>query len=443
MMIKTTTTAQRFSRRSFLQRVGAGAAFLPLIHAERALGAGPGGSPKRLVLIAWTNGVAQSHFYPAGEDPVASDVLKTLAPVKSKVLVPLGLDIKVMLDAGKRFDGHFSYPSLFTGTYRNIGGQNGDATGPSLDYVVSQHFAKSVNLPIPLMNTTAVAGKNNISYRGPGARNAPESSPARLFDRLFQSNLSGGNNDALRARRKSVLDHLKQDLASFGTRLGAEDKQKIESHLESVRQLETQLASSSGGSCAAPAKPSGDAYQTKIAQFNQLAAIALRCDATRVVTMVWGDDGGYFPRTFDFVGVGGDYHNLAHQGPGGYSRKVRTDIWLYEQVADLAKRLDATDEGGRTALDNSAIVVANDMDEGNSHQNARIPFVVVGGAGGALRTGRAVRLGNWRGKTGAYWRADGGVPHNRLLATIAAAMGVPTQGFGASNYSGLLPELQA
>ena len=72
-----------------------------------------------------------------------------------------------------------------------------------------------------------------------------------------------------------------------------------------------------------------------------------------------------------------------------------------------------------------------------------VALVVIGSAGGALRAGRAVRLGSWAGKTGAYWRADAGVPHNRLLATLANAMDVPMEGFGSSKYAGVLPELRA
>lgn len=448
MIVKTDSIRARYSRRAFLQGLGGGAALLPLIGAERAIAAGPNGAPKRLVLIACTNGVAQPHFWPADADPTASDILKPLAPFKSKVLLPAGLDIKVMLDAGRKHDGHFSYPTLFTGTYKNIGGQNADATGPSLDYVVSQAFAKNVNLPIPLLNTAAVGGQINITFSGPSARNSAETSPARLFDRLIQRGVGSGGGtgsmdlDLVRARRASVLDAVRSDLTAFQKRLGTDDRAKIDSHLESLRQLEKQLTATTGSTCALPSKPSDDgAYATKVKLFNQLVALAIRCDATRVATMVWGADGAYYPRTFDFIGVGGIYHDIAHRGASGYGQKVKIDTWLHQQLADFAKLLEDTSEGGKTALDNSLVVMTNDMDEGANHYPGRNPWVLVGGAGGAIKTGRVVRLGSWAGKTGAYWRSDSGVPHNKLLATIGNAMGVPMDGFGT--HRGVLPELLA
>ena len=48
------TAEDRFSRRALLKRMGVGAAMLPLVHAEHALGqtaANP--FPRRLVLTAW------------------------------------------------------------------------------------------------------------------------------------------------------------------------------------------------------------------------------------------------------------------------------------------------------------------------------------------------------------------------------------------------------
>jgi hypothetical protein len=169
-MIIRSSSDQRFSRRALLRRLGASAAMLPLLHSERARAATASGFPKRLITIAWSNGVAQPKFYPPADDPTASDILAPLAPYKAKVLLPCGLDIKIMLDAGKTYDGHFSYPSLFTGTYKNIGGQNAAATGPSLDQVVSDAVAKQVNLPVPLLNIVT-SGKSTSS--GNTARATP------------------------------------------------------------------------------------------------------------------------------------------------------------------------------------------------------------------------------------------------------------------------------
>lgn len=442
MIIKTTTTKERFSRRALLKRIGASAAMLPLINAERALAA-PNGAPKRLVTIAWGHGVAQPSFYPPGENPVEMEIMKPLAPYASKVLLPAGIDIKVMLDANHRYDGHFSYPSLFTGTYVNMGGQRSAAGGPSIDQIYSDEVAKVVNLPKPLMVMTAAG--SSASFRGDSARNTGETDPGRLFMQLFAgASLPPGQFDGLRARRKSVLDHLNRELQAFRGRVGTEDGQKISSHLESVRQLELQLNAATSAACQAPGMVPGTDFPAKMKAFIDITAMAIRCDLTRAVSMAWAADVGGAPGSFPFLGVAGDYHGIAHQGPGGYASKIKIDTWYMTQLASLAKQLDETLEESGTALDNSVIVLANNMNEGAGHDVTKIPVVIVGSGGGYLKTGRAVRLGNWVGKSGTYWRmGDSGVPHNKLLATILNALDVPTTGIGPAAYAGTLPELVA
>ena len=73
-----------------------------------------------------------------------------------------------------------------------------------------------------------------------------------------------------------------------------------------------------------------------------------------------------------------------------------------------------------------------------------IPFILVGGAGGALKAGRTVKVGSWAGKAGTYWSSGNtGVPHNQLLASISNYMDVPVTSFGMSGYPGTLTALDA
>jgi Protein of unknown function (DUF1552) len=173
-----------------------------------------------------------------------------------------------------------------------------------------------------------------------------------------------------------------------------------------------------------------------------ITAMALRCDITRSVSICWADDGGYRPVTLPWLDINSSFHDIAHQGATGYPTKIKADKWFYEQVARLAKGLDEGLEGTETALDHSVIVVGNDMAEGASHYVGGLPFVLVGSCGGYFKTGRTAQLGNWAGKQGEYWKGDAGVPHNKLLATLANAMDVPTTSFG-EGYAGTLDELKA
>ncbi|HEY0713889.1 MAG TPA: DUF1552 domain-containing protein, partial [Polyangia bacterium] len=190
----------------------------------------------------------------------------------------------------------------------------------------------------------------------------------------------------------------------------------------------------------APGAVSGMADRSRL-QFS-LLTVALRCDLTRVATMDVYDVHGKFGISHSFIGVQGDYHPIAHEGSRGYAQKVKIDRWLYEQVAILVKGLAETPEAGGSALDNTVIMVGNGMCEGADHGVQGIPFLLIGSCGGYFKTGRVVKLGSWVGKAGNYYTSTSGVPHNKLLASLGDAMGVPMVGLGPAQYAGLLPELR-
>jgi hypothetical protein len=446
--IRTSTTRAYLSRRAFLRGAGASLALLPMLESERARGATPAG-PKRLITIAWSNGVAQPSFYPPADDPTASPIMAPLAALKSKVTMVAGLDFKNMLDGGHTYDGHFSFPTMFTGTYMNTGGQNCTATGASIDQVVSSNIAKTVNLPVPLLTITP-QGKST-SYRADASQNTGETKVDRLYTTLFSSTaMPTATVSALTARRKSVIDYLLPELQGFAARRGTDDRAKISAHLDSIRQIESSLtATATGGAGCMPVNPGAPtAFQDQVKAFNDMVAMAFRCDITRTVAMSWADDGGSGPYTMPFLNLAdptsmaiGEVHNIAHEGMPGYPKKTIIDTWYMQQLAYLAGLLDMSTEGGGTILDNSLIVMGNDMSEGSFHSVSNIPFVLVGGAGGALKTGRTVKVGSWAAKAGSYWSSGNtGVPHNQLLATISNLMDVPATSFG-TGYTGTLTAL--
>ena len=448
--IRTSKTRARLSRRAFLRSVGASAALLPLLDAESAQGAA-GLFPKRLIAIAWSNGVAQPAFYPPATDPTANVITQPLAPLKAKVTLVAGVDYKTMVDAGHSYDGHFSFPTMFTGTYKNLGGQSNTATGPSIDQVVSTAVAKTVNLPVPLLNISAAG--NSASYRAGGVQNTAETQVGRLYTTLFANRAAGGMStpqvSALMQRRKSVMDYLLPELTTFAARRGTDDQAKISAHLDSIRQIETSLTATAPAASCMPVSPGAPSeYSASVKAFNDLVAMALRCDVTRTVAITWAADGGSGPAAMPFLNIGanngsglGDVHAIAHQGVPGYPKKIVIDTWYMQQLAYLATALDGTLEGSGTLLDNSLIVMGNDMSEGSQHKNANIPFILVGKAGGALKSGRVVKVGSWATAGGNYWSSgDTGVPHNQLLASISNLMDVPATSFG-TGYPGTLTDI--
>ncbi len=437
--IRTSSTRARLSRRSFLCGVGASAALLPVLDAEDAFGA-PGAYPKRLITIAWSNGVARPAFYPMADDPTANTIMQPLAPLKSKVTLVAGLDYKLMLDAGATYQGHGAFPTMFTGRWNS-------GPGPSIDQAVATAVAKSVNLPMPVISITLQG--NSTSYTAAGTQNTGETQVARLYSNLFASqSMPSSQLTALVARRKSVIDYLMPELSAFSARRGADDRVKISAHLDSIRQVETSLSATAGAACSPVSPGPAQDYPTQVTAFSDLVALALTCDVGRSVTLTWAADGGSGPAAMPFLNIGandgtglGDVHAIAHQGVPGYPKKTVIDTWYMQQLAYLAGKLDAIPEGSGTLLDNSLIVMGNDMCEGSLHLVAGVPFILVGSAGGALRTGRTVKVGSWATATGDYWNSGRtGVPHNQLLASISNFMDVPVSSFG-TGYTGTLAGL--
>lgn len=425
-------TRERFSRRALLRTLGVGAAFMPLLHAELAP-AQAAGFPKRLVTVTWGNGLVPDDFYPSGNTLTIGETLEPLEAWKDKLTVIEGFDLKVMSDyPDRKWDGHFTYPTLLTGT-ADPGFEVRNALGPSIDQFISDEIAKKVSLPVPLLNI-GVRNKGDsspTSWRGKGQPNTPETDPKRLFDKLFSgASMPVETIDALRLRRQSVLDYVHQDLENFGKNLGTEDRFKVQAHLDSVRELEKRLQSTStpGAGCKPPTLGAGTDTPALMKNMFDLAAAALVCDATRVVNIDLYTDGGGDGNTFSWIGVNRDYHTVAHDGSAAYAEKRKIDAWIFSQVAGLVSQLAAVTEGDKTALDNSVILTCNDMEEGSSHSVEHIPFALIGSCGGYLKTGQALHLKS--------------APHNLLLATLCNAMDVPVTKFGDS-YSGTLPQIVA
>lgn len=481
----------KFSRRSFLQSVGASGALLPLLSTSAAAQQA-GGGPKRVVICAWSNGVWREDFWPVGteNDFTLPKILTPLAPFKKDLLVLAGLDVRAHFEdplpsygkTPRAGDAHDNFPALLTGIqyaqYRDFYETSG---GPSVDVFIGNELAKKgVNTPfknLVLGGRTGSGYNNTISYAGRDSEGiTPETNPRRLFETLFQGRaLPAGTIDKTLERRKSVLDYLGKDIEHFSARLGRDDKAKIEAHLVSVRDLERQMTGGSSVACSRPGEPmmdfrANDAYPALLdAQFSLLSA-AFRCDLTRVATVMFESTGGN-DITFswlgsEFTGKGDDYptrqhHDIAHadyRGPEYVARYSRVNQWFMEQVAKFVQKLKDTPEGNGSMLDNTAVVVLNSM--GVNHNCHGIGAVVIGGCGGYFKTGRLLRLGEWATKKRAEWKYYWGspptginsigtnpgdvrgVPHNGLLAGLVNAMGIEATHFGDPKYGGALPQLR-
>jgi hypothetical protein len=131
------------------------------------------------------------------------------------------------------------------------------------------------------------------------------------------------------------------------------------------------------------------------------------------------------------LGIPDGHHDLSHLGDGDQSmvdKITSINEWYSEEVKYLLDAMAAVPEGDGTMLDNSIVLWGNELSRGNSHGNHPVPFVLFGGGGGVLQTGR-------------YLQYDD-VIHNRMLVSICNLMGLDISTFGdQDNGSGGLPGL--
>src|SRR5207253_6243457 len=116
-----------------------------------------------------------------------------------------------------------------------------------------------------------------------------------------------------------------------------------------------------------------------------LVVLAFQTDATRVVTLKLNNDHS----SLRFPNLGVDYmihHLLSHSDTADW---LKVNQFFLEQVAYLARKLDAIQEGPRTALDNTLLLYCSSMLTG-SHDATQLPLVVLGGAGGRIKGGRVL-----------------------------------------------------
>jgi hypothetical protein len=80
------------------------------------------------------------------------------------------------------------------------------------------------------------------------------------------------------------------------------------------------------------------------------------------------------------------HHLLSHNDTPDW---LKVNQFFIEQLAYIAKKMDAIREGERTLLDNTVMLYCSSMLTG-SHDATQLPVVLVGGAGGKIKGGRVL-----------------------------------------------------
>jgi hypothetical protein len=161
-----------------------------------------------------------------------------------------------------------------------------------------------------------------------------------------------------------------------------------------------------------------------------LITAALSCGLTRVATLALGD-GEDYNIYFPWLGIdqkGIEFptrhkHDIAHRPGVNNIDKINTEKWFASKLALLLDKLSSIPEGGGTMLDNTVVLWLNSLNSGFGHTVLKLPTIVAAGANMGIRTGRLTDL-----------KAEA---HNKLLAALANAVGVPMDGWGDPRFTGV------
>lgn len=424
---------QPLSRRSFLRGVGVSMA-LPWLESVPVWGDdkpkdAASEPPVRFACLFSGNGFHSREWWAKGDgaEMELGKVLEPFKPLREKMLFLRGL-----FNAEALIGGIHSCQTgnLLTGAHLAPGGEI--KSDISCDQVIAEKTKGQTKVPSLVLGTEpsiAAIHKNysmiyssHISWSSATTPTPLELYPALAFDRLFRDEV--GKAD------RSVLDAVREEANTYRNNVSTADRRRLDEYLSSVREVEQRIEQAGKAGRLQGWRPTiekpdmkrpADGIPQDIDQHMRLMCdilvLAFRTDTTRVCTLKLNND--HSSLRFPHLKV--DYmihHLLSHTDNADW---LKVNQFFAQQVAYVAEKLDAVQEGERTLLDNSMILYCSSMMSGH-HNNDQLPVVILGRGGGQIRTGRVL---NYLGK-----------PNRKMCSLYLSLMdkaGVKLARFGDSN----------
>ncbi len=387
-----------FSRRRMLRGLGVSMA-LPWLESLPVWGDEKPKSeaPVRLGVLFSGNGFHSKEWWAKGEGKQMElgQVLKPLQGLEHKMLFVRGL---FNAEALKGNIHSSQTGNLLSGAPLASGGEI--RSGTSIDQLLAQRYGSSTkvsSLVLGCEKSNPSVHKNysmlyssHISWSSPTSPTPLELYPALAFDRLFKDEASKAD--------QSVLDAVLTDARRLRRDISTGDQRKLDEYLDSVRDVEQRIANAGKRGQLQGWRPTldkpnmvrpADGIPQDIAEHMRLMAdivvLGFQTDTTRISTLKLNNDHS----SLRFPNLGVDYmihHLLSHSDTADW---LKVNQFFMEQLAYLARKLDAIQEGPRTLLDNSMLLFCSSMLTGN-HEARQLPVIVLGGGGGRIRGGRVL-----------------------------------------------------
>jgi hypothetical protein len=274
---------------------------------------------------------------------------------------------------------------------------------------------------------------NNISWRNESTPMTREINPRLVFERLFSNAVPKEVSESQKRRdlyKKSILDFVLQDANALRSKVGGNDRQKLDEYLSAVREIEQRVEEAE--KAVAMASPQTDiarnyeipegipeSYEDHARLMVDMMVLAFQTDTTRVCTFMLANEGSNRP--YRNIGIADGHHTLSHhQGDQAKQMKIREiNRFHMQQYAYLLERLSSIKEGEGTLLDHSMITYGGGLADGDQHAHDNLPLILAGNAGGTIQSGRHLRYAPE-------------TPMANLFVSMMHRMGVELDSFGDS-----------
>ncbi len=396
--------------------------------------------PVRFGCIYFSNGVAPAHWWAKGSGAAMElgPVLKSMNGHTEDIVFIKGLYHQ---KAAESTSPHLGRMNMLSGDTVSLD-PSVIKVGKSFDQVLAEQIGGQTTAPsmvlgvepneLRLEDGVSMLYGSCISWKTATKPAAKEIYPSRAFDLLV-------GDGTERKTDKSILDAVLDETHTLEPKISRSDRVKLDEYLASVRDIEKRIDRAGKeerleGWRPTIDKPNMPRPANELPQdppahmklMMDLTVLGFQMDKTRVVTLMLNND--LSQMNFKFLqGVSGALHlDLTHNGhvPALEAMYLKTNQFHIEQFSYIIDKMKAIDEGGTTLLDNSILMFASNLYDGDKHTADEMPILLAGHGGGTLKTGRLL---NYRNKPDDERRACS------LYLSLMDRMGVSLDHFGDTN----------
>lgn len=371
-------SGHQLHRRTVLR--GAGVAMgLPWLSAMSRACALTTQAPRRFVAMTLGLGLHSENLVPAteGRDYQPSPYLTDLQDLRGRMTVISGSSHPGVTG------GHRAEASILTASPMGSSGRSRNTI--SIDQYLAKHLGGATRFPSLVLSA---GGTNSPSYTENGSMIPAESSPERMFAKLFVDD--SPEEQARQAERirqgRSIMDLVADDARSLERELGAGDRDRLDAYFTSVRDLEKRMSESERWA-RLPKPTIEEPMPRDVSDPSDLIArqramhdvirLALKTDSTRFISFHTGGSGGVVP----VEGVHEGYHSLSHHGKDHekLAQLALVETAMVNQWADFLRDLAQTQDGDTCLLDNTTVLLTSNLGNASNHSNRNMPVLIAGG----------------------------------------------------------------